>query len=79
MATEIPLKTLKNVFCFTLESLFVLKILTFVLDFMVVLRNGLIRKVRLISKFIRLLTGKQTIAILYTYRPISQEVQAIRQ
>ena len=51
MATEIPLKMMKNEFCFILKALFVLKILDFYLDFLVMQKIGLIRKITLISKF----------------------------
>ena len=44
-ATESPLKMMKNAIYFTLKPLFVLKI------------NGLIRKIRLISKFMTSQTG----------------------
>ena len=49
--TESPLKMIKNTFHFTSKSLFVLKIFKFCLDFLVFYENGLIRKKRLISKF----------------------------
>ena len=49
--TESPLKMMKNAFYFTLKALFVLKILSFCLDFLIMYKNGLIRKIRLILKF----------------------------
>ena len=51
MATGSPLKMMKNVFYFTLEAPFVLKISKFCLDFLVMQKNGLIRKARLILRF----------------------------
>ena len=54
LATESPLKIMKNAFYFTLfhiKALFVLNILSFCLDFLVMYRNGLIKKIRLISNF----------------------------
>ena len=42
---------IKNVFYFTLKALFVLEILDFVLTFSFQYKNGLIRKIMLISKF----------------------------
>ena len=61
MPTESPLKVTKNVFYFTLKALFVLNILSFCLDFLVAYRNGLIKKIRLISNFKTSQTGQQTI------------------
>ena len=50
LATESPLKIMKNAFYFTMRALFVLKILSFCLDLLVIWKNGLIRKIKLISK-----------------------------
>ena len=50
---------MKNAFYFTLKALFVLKIF----KFLVKKKNSLIKKIRLISKFLMLLRGQQTIAI----------------
>ena len=52
LATESTLKMMKNAFYFTLKALFILKIFKFFLDFLVIFKNDLIRKKRLISKFI---------------------------
>ena len=49
---------MKNVFCFILKAPFV-----FVLTVLVTYENGLIKKLRLISKFITLSTAKQIITI----------------
>ena len=54
LADESPLKMMKNNFYFTLKALFVLKIFEFCLDFSVMEKNGLIRKIRLILKFMTL-------------------------
>ena len=62
MATESPLKMMKNVFYFTLKTLFVLKILSFVLTFSLV-EKRLVRKIKSISKFMTSQPGKQTIVI----------------
>ena len=51
LATESPLKMMKNAFYFTSKALFVLKILSFCLDFLVMYQNGLIKEIRLISNF----------------------------
>ena len=61
--TESPLKMIENTFYFTSKASFVLKIFKFCLDFLVFYENGLIRKKRLISKFMTSQTGKQTIVI----------------
>ena len=59
---------MKNAFYFILKALFVLK------TFWSCRKNGLIRKVRLISKFMASQPGLQTIAI--TYCPISHKLKA---
>ena len=51
LATESPLKMMKNAFYFTSKALFVLKISKFCLDFLVMYQNALIKKIRLISNF----------------------------
>ena len=48
---EIPLKMMKYAFYFT-KALFVLKYLSFSLDFLVMYQNGMIKKIRLISNFV---------------------------
>ena len=58
---EISLKMMKNVFYFMLKSLFVLEY--FCLDYLVTWKNGLTRKLRLISKFMTSQTGPQRAAI----------------
>ena len=60
---ESPFKIIKNVFYFILKALFVLKIFVFVTTFWSYRKNGLIRKMRLISKFMTSQPGSQTIAI----------------
>ena len=47
LATESSLKMMKNAFYFTSKALFVLKIF----KFLVIYRNGLIKKIKLISNF----------------------------
>ena len=63
MATESLLKMMKNAFYFTLKAFFVLKMFTFLSWLLVIQKNGLIRKIRLISKFMTSQPAKQTIAI----------------
>ena len=83
----------KMLFYFTLKGLLLLNIflfniifsiffsiflyIYFCLDFLVMYKNALIRKIRLLSKFMVSRPGKQTIAIHYC--PISQKVKTIRQ
>ena len=68
---------MKNAFYFTLEALFIVKIFKFCLDFLVIYKNGLIKKIRFVSKFMRQnLVNKQ---LQYTYCPVSQKVKTIRQ
>ena len=67
LATESPL-TFKNnekCFLFHLKNSSFSRYLNFCLDFLVSLRNGLIRKMRLISKFMTSHFRKQTILIYY--------------
>ena len=49
LATESPLKMIKNTFYFTSKALSFARYLSFCLDFLVMYRNGLIEKIRLIS------------------------------
>ena len=63
LATENLLKMTKNVFYFTLKAIFVLKIFKCLCWIFGHIENGLIKKIRLISKFITSQPGKQTIAI----------------
>ena len=63
LGTEISSKMIKNAFNFTLKALVVLKMFNFFLEFLVMQKNDLIRKIRLISKFMTSETVKQTISI----------------
>ena len=64
LVAESPLEMMKNAFNFNLKALFVLKIFNFFcLDFLVMYKNGLIKKIRLTSKFMTSQPGKQTTAI----------------
>ena len=63
LATKSPLKTMKNAFYFVLKPLFVLKILRFLSWLFGHVEKHLIRKIRLISKFMTSQPGKQTIAM----------------
>ena len=67
-----PLKMTKNVFYFVLKVFFVLKIFNFLSGhFGHVVKNSLIRKIRLTSKFMTSQLGLQTITI-YILPNISQ-------
>ena len=62
--TESSLKMIKNAFYFISKAYLVLKILfSFCFEFLVMCKNDLIRKIRLISKFIRSQPAKQAIAL----------------
>ena len=54
---------MKNAYYFHIKALFVLKYSNFCLDFSFMLKNGLIRKIKSISRFMTWQPGKQTIAI----------------
>ena len=54
---------MKSAFYFNLKAPLVLKIFKFCLEFSVILKNSLIRKIRLFSKFMIPQSGQQTIAI----------------
>ena len=63
LARKGPLEIMKNTFYFTLKALFVLKIFHFLSWLIGHVENGLIRKIRVISKFVMSQSGWQTIAI----------------
>ena len=63
LANESPLKMMKNAFYLTLKAPSFSKYLSFCLDFLVMYQNGLIRKMRLISKLMTSQPGLETIAI----------------
>ena len=63
LASEIPLKNMKNAIYFTFKALSVLKVFKFLSWLFGHVENGLIRKIRLISKFMTSQPGKETIAI----------------
>ena len=73
---------MKNAFYFMLKSHFLLEILNllrslhFCPEFLVMQKNGVIKKIRLISKFMTAQTVQ--IQLQYTYHPVSQEVKAVR-
>ena len=75
--TESSLKINKNIFYSTLKTPFVLKILKFCLDFLVMEKNDMIGKIRVISILMTSKPRKETIAT-HAY-PICQEIKAIRQ
>ena len=56
LASKSTLKMMKKTFHCTLRVLFLLKILNFCLHFLVMQKNDLMRKLRLISKLIKILT-----------------------
>ena len=63
LAIETPLRMMNTAFYFTLKSLFVLKIFKFLSWLLVMYKNGLIRKISLIPKFLTSQPGQQTIAL----------------
>ena len=63
LATESLLKMIKDAFYFTLKALFAIKIFQFLPWLFGHYKNGLIRRVRLISKYMTSKPGQQTIAI----------------
>ena len=72
---ENPFKMMKMAFYFMLKAIFVLKIFHF-MSFWSCRRNGLIKQIRLISKFMTCnLVSKQ---LQQAYCPISHEVKATR-
>ena len=73
LAAESPLKMIT--FYFTSKALFLHKILNLFLGLLVMQKNGLSGKIKLISRFVTSQPAKQKLQ--YTYSPISQEVKAI--
>ena len=64
LAIENPSKMIKNTFYFILKTLFLSPMyLNFCNEFLFMQKNSLIRKLRLISKLMKLHLGEQTIAI----------------
>ena len=76
LATESPLKMMKNAFYFTLKVPLVLKLIIILFWLYSHVKNGLIKKLRLISKWRQNLVNKQ---LQCTYWPISQEAKTISQ
>ena len=68
LATENSLRMIKNAFYFTLKALFVTRYLNFCLDFLVMWKNGLIRRPNLVNKQLQ-----------YKYWLISQLVKSTSQ
>ena len=62
-ANESPLKMIKNTFYFSLKAPLFSKYLSFCLYILVMYKNGLFRKIRLISKLMTSQPDQQTIAI----------------
>ena len=61
---ESPFKMIKNAFYFILKALFFLEVFNFcIMNFWSCRKNGLIRKIRIISKFMTSQPGYQTIEI----------------
>ena len=75
IATESPLKMVKNAFYFTLKVFFILKIFKFLYWLFGHAEKRLIRKISLISKIMTSQPWKKK-QLEYTYCPISQEVKA---
>ena len=63
LATERPSKIIKNVFYLTLKTLSAFKICKFLSCFLVMQKNNLVRKKKLISKFMTLSLGKKPIPL----------------
>ena len=63
LTNERPLKMMKDAFYFMLKDLFILEIFTLLFWFFGYVKNGLIRKLWLISKFMTSQTGQQVISI----------------
>ena len=63
LTAESPLKLIKNVSYFLLGAFFVLELFTFFLDFLVMYKNGLTKRLRLIPKFMTSQTGQQIMTI----------------
>ena len=63
LTTESPLKLIENVSYFMLGAFFVLELFTFFLDFLVMYKNGLTIRLRLIPKFMTSQTGQQIMTI----------------
>ena len=61
--TKSSLKIMKNTFYFMFKALFFLRHLQFCSDFLIMRENGLIRKLRFISKYMTS-SGKQTSTML---------------
>ena len=76
LATESPLKMMKYAFYFTLIASLVLKLFIILSWLYGHVKNGLIKKIRLISKWRQNLVNKQ---LQCTYWPISQEAKTISQ
>ena len=57
LASESPLEMIKNVSYFILKTLFVLKKFKICFKFLIMQKNGLIKKIRLISRFMTLQPG----------------------
>ena len=82
LATERLLKRIKKAFYLNLKAFFLLEIFNFCLDFLVMQRNGLIKKIRLFFKLMTSQPGKKTIAIHITgihILPNISRSKAIRQ
>ena len=71
LVTEIPLKMRKDAFNFIFRALFVPKISKLCLEFPVMSKDGLIRKIRLMLTFMTSQSGKQTI-LIYILHNISR-------
>ena len=63
LTTDSPLKLMKNAFYFMLIAIFVLEIFTFLPWLFGYVKIGMIKKLRLVSKFMSSQTGQQIIPI----------------
>ena len=77
LTTESPLLMIRNAFYLPWKLFLFSRYLSFRLDFLIMYQKNLIRKIRLILKFMTPQPGWKNLQ--YTYWPISQEVKTTRQ
>ena len=75
---ESSLKVMKNAFYFILKPISFLRSLDFCRNFLAMHKNDLMKKLRLISKFMTSQTEQYILTVHNIYCPISQEVKATR-
>ena len=75
---ESSLKVMKNAFYFILKPISFLRSLDFCRNFLAMHKSDLMKKLRLISKFMTSQTEQYILTVHNIYCPISQEVKATR-